>query len=165
MFAHEKLHVYGKALDFTHSMATLSAGWDKRHAVVDQLARATESIIMNLADAARFQPVPTRSKTSDFAIGSSLECAGCLDIAQRRRLLRPNAYQNEKVRLCEITKMLIGLRKSWRTGTIREEPHSSYGSTPGSRSAPQLFHHESLDVYQCGLGFIEWLDACLNHQC
>ena len=47
MFAHEKLHVYGKALAFAASATACSAGWDKGHAVVDPLGRASDSVILN----------------------------------------------------------------------------------------------------------------------
>ena len=53
MFAHEKLQVYGKALDFAAKTAAWTSTWDKKHALVDHLSRATESIALNLAEAAR----------------------------------------------------------------------------------------------------------------
>ena len=53
MFDHEKLQVYGKALDFAAKAAAWTSNWDKKHALVDHLSRATESIVLNLAEAAR----------------------------------------------------------------------------------------------------------------
>src|SRR5882724_5226107 len=44
MLAHEKLQVYGKAVKVAAQAFTLCSGWDKRHAVVDHLSRASESI-------------------------------------------------------------------------------------------------------------------------
>jgi hypothetical protein len=49
MFDHEKLQVYGKALDFTAKAAVWTSTWDKKHALVDHLSRANESILLNLA--------------------------------------------------------------------------------------------------------------------
>ncbi len=49
MFAHERLHVYAKALGFVAEASNFSAVWNKKHAVVDQLNRASESLILNLA--------------------------------------------------------------------------------------------------------------------
>jgi len=60
MLAHEKLHVYGKALDLAARMEEWLSGWDKKHALVDQLSRATESILLNLAEAARQRDAPGR---------------------------------------------------------------------------------------------------------
>jgi hypothetical protein len=53
MLSHQKLKVYGKGLAVVASLAKHSAAWDKRHAVVDQLCRASESIVMNPAKGAR----------------------------------------------------------------------------------------------------------------
>ena len=87
MFAHEKLQVYGKPLDFATKAAAWTSTWDKKHALVDRLSRATESIVLNLAEAARQRGTPARLQIVDYAIGSSLECAGCLDVARIKALL------------------------------------------------------------------------------
>ena len=113
MFAHEKLQVYRKSLDFATQAASWTSSWDRKHALVDHLSRATESIVLNLAEAARQRGTPARLRIVDYAIGSSLECAGCLDIARIKALLTNLDCHHEKHQLCEITKMLIGLRKAW----------------------------------------------------
>src|SRR2546423_11179229 len=113
MLAHEKLQVYGKALDFYSRAAALAGVWDKKHALVDHLSRASESILLNLAEAARQRGAPARLTIVDYAIGSSLECAACLDIARIKELFTASNCYEEKQHLCEITKMLIGLRKGW----------------------------------------------------
>src|SRR6059036_3526276 len=105
MFAHEKLQVYGKALDFAAKAAAWTSTWDRKHALVDHLSRATESIALNLAEAARQRGTPARLRIADYAIGSSLECAGCLDVALIKKLLTNEQCHQEKYRLCEITKM------------------------------------------------------------
>jgi len=87
MFPHEKLHVYGKSLAFVAGASTISASWSKNHAVVDQLGRASESLILNLADGARLRSAQSKLRALDYAIGSGLECAGCLDIARIKGLL------------------------------------------------------------------------------
>ena len=155
MFDHEKLQVYGKALDFAAKAAAWTSTWDKKHALVDHLSRATESILLNLAEAARQRGTPTRLRIVDYAIGSSLECAGCLDIARIKALLtHPDCHQ-EKHLLCEITKMLIGLRKAWSQSIAREEP-PVFPSKPSKEVPEPLFHHEGLEVYRVALGFMEW---------
>src|SRR5580765_7944071 len=82
MFAHEKLQLYAKALDFCANAAELSAGWDKKHAVVDQFRRAAESIPLNLAEAVRQHAAPGRLTIIDYAIGSSLECAAWKNVSR-----------------------------------------------------------------------------------
>jgi len=155
MLAHEKLQVYGKAVKAAAQAFTLCSGWDKRHALVDHLSRASESIVVNLAEAARLRGSRVRLSTIDYAIGSSLECAACFDLAQIKQLLTPSQSYEEKLRLCEITKMLIGLRRAWDQAVLQEEalPYQ----TSRSEVRP-LFHHEDLDVYRLGLSFVEWFE-------
>src|SRR5437660_8570410 len=154
MFDHEKLQVYGKALDFAAKAAAWTSTWDKRHALVDHLSRATESILLNLAEAARKRGEPARLIIVDYAIGSSLECAACLDIARIKDLLKAFQCHEEKRRLCEITKMLIGLRKAWIDLIAKEEP-VPYEAESAQQSPAPLFHHESLEVYRAALDFME----------
>jgi len=70
--------------------------WDKKHALVDHLSRVTESIVVNLAEAARQRGTPARLRIADYAIGSSLECAGCLDVARIKELLTHQDCHQEK---------------------------------------------------------------------
>src|SRR6185503_19395467 len=79
MLSHQKLKVYGKGLAVVASLAKHSAAWDQRHAVVDQLCRASESIVLNLAEAARLDSPTQKQQLLDYAVGSALECAACLD--------------------------------------------------------------------------------------
>jgi hypothetical protein len=59
----------------------LSAGWGRRHAIVEHFRRAAESIVLNIAEGARLASGPDKARTLDYALGSTLECAACLDIA------------------------------------------------------------------------------------
>ena len=86
MLAHEKLQVYGKAVKVVAQVFTLCAGWDKRHALVDHLSRASESIVINLAEAARLQGSRIRLSTIDYAIIA--EGNGRYAYLDRRRFLR-----------------------------------------------------------------------------
>ena len=85
MFAHEKLQVYAKALRFAAgAVAWVNVGQATRNR--KPFAQSVESVVANLAEAAR-QRGPSRLRSADYALGSSLECAGCLDIAERKGLL------------------------------------------------------------------------------
>jgi hypothetical protein len=54
-FPHEKLQVYAHALSFARMAAALIDSWPSVMAVCGQLDRATESIVTNLAKAARLR--------------------------------------------------------------------------------------------------------------
>src|SRR5213075_3040054 len=135
MLAHEKLHVYGKALAFVTAVSAFSAVWSKKHAVVDQLDRASDSLILNLANGARLRSGPSKVRALDYAVGSGLECAACLDVAKIKGLLDKAQTDLEKQRLCEVIKMLIGLRKTWETWTAHDDS-APYGAEP-SLAAPE----------------------------
>jgi hypothetical protein len=66
MFSLEKLKVYDRALASVATLSQLSASWDKRHAVVDQLLRASESVVINLAEGARLHGSPQRARMLDY---------------------------------------------------------------------------------------------------
>ncbi|PWU12154.1 MAG: hypothetical protein C5B50_22020 [Verrucomicrobia bacterium] len=155
MFSHEKLNVYTKALDFVTRTSVLIGDWDKKHAFVDHLSRASESILLNLAQGARHRNGPMRLQLADCAIGSTLECAACLDIAHIKALLQSSQLHEEKLHLFEITKMLYGLRKAWNANVLREETSDSTVASPKPEQQ-MLFNHERLDVYRTALDFVRW---------
>jgi hypothetical protein len=68
MFSHERLKVYDKALVSVANLARCSALWDKRHSVVDHLLRASESIVLNLAEGARLWGAGHKQHSLDYAI-------------------------------------------------------------------------------------------------
>jgi flagellar capping protein FliD len=67
MFSLDKLKVYDKALANAASLAQHSRSWDKRHAVTDQLLRASESFVLNLAEGARLRSARPLHATSDVS--------------------------------------------------------------------------------------------------
>jgi len=150
-----RLQVYQKALAFGAGADELSASWGRRHAIVDHFRRASESIVLNLAEAARLRSAPDKTRTLDYALGSSLECAACLEIALiKGRISQARSFE-EKQRIVEITRMLIGLRKAWLQGVMSEEA-SPYDAKPSADGMEVHFHHETLDVYKVGLDFMRW---------
>ena len=153
MFSLEKLEVYDRALGSVASLAQLVVPWDKRHAVVDQLLRASESVVLNIAEGARRRNSPQRQHLVDYALGSALECAACLDIAQLKHWMAQAEVLSHKKALCEVVKMLFGLRRSWAVAELREES-GGYGA-----QEPWLFAHERLQAYQYALQVVGWYHA------
>ena len=150
MFSLDKLKVYDRALASVASLARLSAAWDKRHAVVDQLVRASESVVLNIGEAARLRGTAKRQHVVDYAIGSALECAACLDIALRKQFLPAALALTNKQSLCEVVRMLVGLRKSWAGDELHETVRDY-----GVQKEPH-FGHERLEAYRVGLEFMGW---------
>jgi four helix bundle protein len=168
-FNHEKLRVYQRTLLFNTKVGAWLAQWDKKHAVCDQLARAAGSMLENIAMAsAAYSAMKQRSL--DYANGSTLECAACLDLARVKRLIDGGFAQLEKEELSQIMRMLVGLRRSWSgAGQVVREELAEYGM--GSRDGKDdevfdkardkvweekiLFHHERLDVYRVAIRIAE----------
>jgi four helix bundle protein len=107
LLALQKLKVYGKSLAVVASLARHLVEWNKRHAVADQLCRASESIVLNLAESVRVRSLAQRQQLLDYAVGSALECAACLDIAVIKRFLAPELATADKGSLCEVVRMLV----------------------------------------------------------
>lgn len=112
-FDHERLDVYQVALDFivvaNDLVETLPRG---RGHLVDQLARASTSIVLNIAEGAgKFSPGDKRRYYLS-ACGSATECAAIFDICLRLKLAPEETHTAGKQLLERIVAMLVGLAKS-----------------------------------------------------
>jgi len=154
-FAHENLKVYQKSLDSFASLQPFLSSWSKTHAFVDHLSRALESVLFNLVEAARLRQEPKKLLTLDYALGSTFECAACLDIAALKGLLDAETCVEEKQRLLVVCKMLVGLRNSWMEPRVAENS-STYDTDRAGEHDANVFHHETLDMYRVALSFYRW---------
>jgi four helix bundle protein len=110
-FDHEKLKVYQLALkfnEFAHKICSRLPKSDIR----DQLDRASNSIVLNIAEGNGKYSKKDRCRYFDISFGSSLESAGCLDILFVRKLISPDELHTGKSMLKELVSMLVGLIKS-----------------------------------------------------
>jgi four helix bundle protein len=111
-FDHEKLKVYQSAIGFITWSTDLLIQVTTKAAVKDQLDRASTSVALNIAEGNGKFAIRDRCRFLDFARGSALECAACLDVLVAKRLVDPETIQIGKQQLLEIVSMLIGLIKS-----------------------------------------------------
>lgn len=125
-FPHEGLDVYGVALRFAGLADELLATWASSWAVHGQFDRAVESVVTNLAMAARLRATDAGVYSLECSLGSVLECAACLDVAFFRGLIDPPSVQSVKEALRQIARMEIGLRRSWEN-CVREQSEA-YGA-------------------------------------
>jgi four helix bundle protein len=127
-FNHENLKVYQRTLPFNVKVGVWTALWDSKHALCDQLSRAAGSMLENIALAsAAYSTIKLRGL--DYAIGSGLECAACLDLAGIKQLLDMKSLHTEKEELSQILRMLVGLRKSWaQSGQFVREDSAEYST-------------------------------------
>ena len=166
-FNHENLKVYQRTLLFNVKVGMLTSEWDSKYAICDHLSRAAASMLESIALAsAAYSSMKLRGL--DYAIGSSLECAACLDLARIKRLLDAKQVCAEKEELSQILRMQVGLRKSWaNTAHVVREESAEY-STQGEgidKDCDKVrdkdcgekvqFHHERLDVYRVAMKVAE----------
>jgi four helix bundle protein len=129
-FDHEKLTVYQASLKFVAWANDLISTVEGRAAVKDQIDRASTSIPLNIAEGNGKFAIRDRCRFLDFARGSALECAACLDVLAAKHLMDTAAIVPGKEQLFQIVSMLMGLIKSI-TSRLGEEPGSYL--TPGEQ--------------------------------
>ena len=110
-FDHEKLKVYQLALKFNEFANKICSRLLKSD-IRDQLDRASNSIVLNIAEGNGKYSKKDRCRYFDIAFGSSLEAAGCLDILIIRKMISSEELHTGKSMLKEIVSMLVGLIKS-----------------------------------------------------
>ena len=120
-FDHEKLNVYQASLKFVTWATELINGIQAKGAVKDQLDRASTSVPLNIAEGNGKFAIRDRCRYLDFARGSALECAACLDVLVAKRLTDIMTITSGKEQLFEIVSMLMGLIKSL-TARVGEQP-------------------------------------------
>src|SRR5881392_1555122 len=119
-FDHEKLKVYQSAIVFVAWSTDLMIQIKTKAAVKDQLDRASTSVPLNIAEGNGMFAIRDRCRFLDFARGSALECAACLDVLVAKRLSEEAVVRAGKEQLFEIVSMLMGLISSF-TARIGEE--------------------------------------------
>ena len=119
-FDHEKLNVYQASLTFITWATELISKVDVKAAVKDQLDRASTSVPLNIAEGNGKFAIKDRCRFLDFARGSALECAACLDVLVAKKLSEEAVVRTGKEQLFEIVSMLMGLISSL-TARIGEE--------------------------------------------
>ena len=81
---HERLRVYGTALDFLTHVDVILARLPRGHAdLADQLYRAASSICLNIAEGAGEFSAADKARFYRMARRSATECAAILDVAHR----------------------------------------------------------------------------------
>lgn len=108
-FNHERLKVYQEALRFVTWIGPIIEDLPAKLSARDQLDRASTSIVLNLAEGNGKRSHPDRCRYFDIARGSTVECAACLDVLERRGNLDAESVATGKAILLEIVSMTAGL--------------------------------------------------------
>ena len=112
-FDHERLEVYQVALDFFDIADGIVEELPRgRGVVADQLARASLSIVNNIAEGAGKFSSGDKRRYYLSSLGSATECAAMLDVCSRRKLIDADTHRRGKELLDRIAAMLVKLAKS-----------------------------------------------------
>jgi four helix bundle protein len=111
---HDKLDVYALELQFvtwtTDFLEEVSQSpVSRRRELVDQLDRASISILLNTAEGNGKRQGPQRARYFDDARGSALECAACLDASVAKRITKSDRICPGNELLARIVAMLTRL--------------------------------------------------------
>jgi four helix bundle protein len=108
-FDHEKLDVYQEGIVFVGWLWDLLEGSARLGDIKDQLDRASNSIVLNIAEGNGKYSVKDRCRFLDTANASALECAAGLDVLVAKRKLSREEIRPGKELLQRIVRMLNGL--------------------------------------------------------
>ncbi len=110
MLSFQRLDVYQRAIEFlaltTEAVEELPRGHSER---ADQLVRAAESVVRNIAEGAGRWSDADCAKHYKIARGSAMECAASLDVLRLRKLIASPRYDRGIELLERIVAMLTKL--------------------------------------------------------
>ena len=93
MLSFQRLRVYQRAIEFLALATEIVEELPRGHAErADQLIRAAESVIRNIAEGAGRWSEADSAKHYKFARGEAMECAASLDVLKLRKLIAPQKY-------------------------------------------------------------------------
>ena len=94
MLSFQRLDVYRRALEFLALATEIAEELPRGHAErADQLVRAAESVVRNIAEGAGRWSQADSVKHYKIARGEAMECAASLDVLKLRKLIAPERYE------------------------------------------------------------------------
>jgi four helix bundle protein len=95
MLSFQRLEVYQRAIEFLALVGDIVAELPKGHSDrSDQLVRAAESVVRNIAEGAGRWSEADSAKHYKIARGEAMECAASLDIMKLRKLVAAQHYEH-----------------------------------------------------------------------
>jgi four helix bundle protein len=104
----ERLDVYRVSLEFRQSLAILDSVRNIA-SQRDQLFRASDSIVLNIAEGAGRIAQADKRRHYSYAKGSAMECGAALALLYSRGALREIAYLERRTMIIRIVQMLSRL--------------------------------------------------------
>jgi four helix bundle protein len=111
-FDHESLDAYRAAVEFAAWAGEVIEKLPAKLSARDQLDRASTSAVLNIAEGNGKFSLRDRRRYFEIALGSELECAGCIDILVGRKYRTLAEARVGKTKLQRAVSPLIGLIRS-----------------------------------------------------
>lgn len=131
IFDHEKPRAYQEALRFAAWVGPVLEALAPRMAARDQLERASTRVVLNIAEGNGKRSHPDRCRFLNFARGSIVECAACLDVLVVKKKLEPAAAAEGKRILHGVVSMVAGMIARF-SGEVHEG-QAAYGLVENGR--------------------------------
>ncbi|MBL7130487.1 MAG: four helix bundle protein [Candidatus Omnitrophica bacterium] len=111
-FKFEKLKVWQRALNFDLEIHDTTRYFPKEeiYILTSQIKRATDSVVLNIAEGSTGQSNSEFRQFLGYAIRSAVEVVACLYISRKRHLIDNNKFKDLYAELEIIIKMLQKLR-------------------------------------------------------
>jgi four helix bundle protein len=122
LFDHEKLDVDCVELGFVAWLAAFlneASHWSAQHRreLIEQLDRASRSVLLNTAEGNGQRQGQQRAKFFDDARGSAFECAACLDASIAKGFVSNDRVRPGKEMLARVVAMLTRLINRFDTNS------------------------------------------------
>ena len=117
--SYKELKVWQKAYSFTLDIYRITKSYPKEetYGLIDQMRRSSISIIANIAEGCGKQHTKDFMKFITIAIGSSNELEVYIRLSYDLNYINKDVFENLKPNHDEISKRLLGLRKSLKLKT------------------------------------------------
>ena len=94
MLSFQRLDVYQRAIQYLALASEIAEDLPRGHSErADQLVRAAESVVRNIAEGAGRWSDADCAKYYKIARGEAMECAASLDVLRLRKLVAPERYE------------------------------------------------------------------------
>ena len=116
MHKFQDLIVYQKSLLFTSKVREVVQLFpkDELFGLNTQFKRASDSIVLNIAEGAGNSSNKEFVRFLDYSIRSAFECMGCVDIALTNKYIEKELHDNLYKQINELVAMLYGLQKKYK---------------------------------------------------
>lgn len=113
-FRFEDLLVWQKGMELNDQINQLSKSFpkDELYILTSQLKRASDSVVLNIAEGSTGQTKPVFKTFLNYSLRSAIEVVNCLIIAKRRQYIPDLTFQELYDQHEQLVKMITALRNS-----------------------------------------------------